>query len=61
MVNKRLRRLRKVNMLNSKILKKKKSPFMIYADFEGILVPEDNGKQNSNESYTNKYSKACCL
>ena len=34
---------------------------MIYADFEGILVPEDNGKQNSNESYTNKYSKACCL
>ena len=52
-------------MLNSKILKKKKkkkkSPFMIYADFEGILVPEDNGKQNSNESYTNKHSKACCL
>ena len=22
--------------------KKKKSPFKIYADFEGILVPEDN-------------------
>ena len=21
-----------------------KSPFMIYADFESILVPEDNGK-----------------
>ena len=30
---------------------------MIYADFESILVPEDNGKQNSNESYTNKYQK----
>ena len=42
-------------MLNSKILKEKiKSPFMIYADFEIILVPGDNGKQNLNESYTNK-------
>ena len=31
------------------------SPFIIYADF--ILVPEDNGKQNPKESYTNKYKK----
>ena len=30
---------------------------MIYADFESILVPEDNGNQNPNESYTNKYHK----
>ena len=30
---------------------------MIYADFESILVPEDNRKQNPNESYTNKYQK----
>ena len=30
---------------------------MIYADFESILIPEDNGKQNPNESYTNKYQK----
>ena len=37
--------------------RKIKSPFMIYADFESILVPEDNGKQNPNESYTNKYQK----
>ena len=37
--------------------RKRKSPFMIYADFESIVVPEDNGKQNSNESYTNKYQK----
>ena len=36
---------------------KRKPPFMIYADFENILVPEDNGKQNTNESYTNKYQK----
>ena len=25
---------------------------MIYADFESILVPEDNEKQNPDESYT---------
>ena len=35
--------------------RKMKSPFMTYADFESILVPEDNG--NPNESYTNKYQK----
>ena len=37
--------------------RKIKSPFMIYVDFESVLVPEDNGKQNLNESYTNKYKK----
>ena len=37
--------------------RKIKSPFMIYADFERILVPEDNGKQNPGESYANKYQK----
>ena len=37
--------------------RKIKSPFMIYADFESILVPEDNGKQNPKESYLNKYQK----
>ena len=30
---------------------------MIYADFESILVPEDNGKEIADESYTNKYQK----
>ena len=30
---------------------------MIYVDFESILVPEDNGKKNSNELYTNKHPK----
>ena len=34
-----------------------KSPFMIYADFESILVSEDNGRQNWNGSYTNKHEK----
>ena len=28
--------------------------FKIYANFESILVPENNGKQKSNESYRNK-------
>ena len=41
--------------------RKIKSPFMIYVDFESILVPEDNRKQKPNQSYTNKYQKhAAC-
>ena len=31
--------------------------FMIYADFESILLSEDNEKQNPNKSYTNKCQK----
>ena len=30
---------------------------MIDADFESILVPEDNGKQNPEMSFTIKYQK----
>ena len=37
--------------------RKIKSLFIIYTDFESILMPEDNGKQNPKESYTNKYQK----
>ena len=37
--------------------RKLKLPFMIYGDFESILIPEDNGKQNPEEPYTNKYQK----
>ena len=37
--------------------RKIKSSFMIYADFESIMLPEDNEKQNLNDSYTNKYKK----
>ena len=33
------------------------SPFIIYEDFESISVPEDNGKQNPRESYTNNDQK----
>ena len=32
--------------------RKIKPPFMIYADYENILVPQDNGKQNPDEFYT---------
>ena len=31
------------------------SSFMIYAYFESIVKPEDNGKKNPEQSYTNKY------
>ena len=34
-----------------------KSSFIINTDLESILVPEDNGKQNPEESYTSKYKK----
>ena len=37
--------------------RKSKSPFKIYPGFESILVSENNGKQNPEESYTNKYQK----
>ena len=62
MVNQQFICLRKVNVLNSKYFQSKiKSPVMIYADFESILVPEDNEKQNPNESYNNKHQKhAAC-
>ena len=35
--------------------RKMKFPFMIYADFESILVQKDDGKQNPDESYQKKY------
>ena len=37
--------------------RKIKSLFIIYGCFENILQPEDNGKPNSKESYTNKYQR----
>ena len=30
---------------------------MIYADFESVLLAEDNKKQNPDRSYKNKYQK----
>ena len=36
--------------------RKIKSPFMIYEDFESMLVPDDKGKQNPKD-----VSKTCCL
>ena len=37
--------------------RKTKLPFMIYADFESILAPDDNGKQNPHDCYASKYQK----
>ena len=33
-------------MLIPKIMKEKKSLFIVYGAFESILVPKNNGKQN---------------
>ena len=58
MVNKRLTYLKKDEYIKLKNFERKiKSLFMIYADFESILVPENNGKQNLLQSYTKKYQK----
>ena len=40
-------------MWNLKTMRKIKSPLMIYADVKSILVTENNGNQNPNETYTN--------
>ena len=40
--------------------RKIKSLFMIYADFESILVPENNKRRNLGESYTMKCQKYVC-
>ena len=38
-----------------KNFERKKSPTMIYANFESILESENNGKKKTDDSYTNKY------
>ena len=37
--------------------RKIKLPFTMHAEFESILVPEENRNQNPNKSYSNKYQK----
>ena len=37
-----------------------KCPFMIYANFESILVTENNGGQNPDESYTSNQNHVGC-
>ena len=41
--------------------RKIKSTLIVYVDFESILVPEYNGKQNPNKSNTNKYKKLAVM
>ena len=47
------RYLKKANMLYWNFMKEKSS-FWIHADFESISTPENNRKQNPDESHTNK-------
>ena len=54
----KINRIQRITMPNKvefvkfkNVERKMKSPFMIYSDFEIILVLENNGKQNPNESY----------
>ena len=55
MANKWLECLRKVKLINLKIMRKKESSLMIDTDFERILAPENNGKQNTDVSFATKY------
>ena len=48
---------KKCEYVKLKNFERKVMPFMNYADFESILVPENNGNENPNESFTNKYQK----
>ena len=62
-IKKTIKTNKKNQYVNFKNLEGKlKSPFMIYSDFESILVTEGNGKQNPNKCSTKKYQKtfACC-
>ena len=43
---------KRVPMLDSKMIKEKK--LWVILNLKVFLVPEDNGKQNPDESYTNK-------
>ena len=56
MYNKRLKFLKKDEYVKFKNYETKiKSPFIILADFESILVPENDGNQNPKKSFTKKY------
>ena len=43
-----------VKLLSLNYVRKINLLFKIYADFETILLPESNGKQNTDETYTDK-------
>ena len=54
----RIKARKKGKYVKFKNFKRKiKSTFMTHTGLESILVPEDNGKQNPEELYTNKYQK----
>ena len=60
MVNKLLRCLKKVNILDSKVTEEQQNhPLIIYADFESISVPENMGSNIQKFLYL-KISKIFC-
>ena len=44
-----------MKLLSLKTKQEEKSPFMTYADFESILVSENNGRQNTDASHKNNF------
>ena len=56
MAAKELRWLQRLNTSNWKITRKKVTIYDL-CRFPKCILPEDNGKQNPNESYTSKYQK----
>ena len=51
----RIQMPKKGEYVKFKIFQRKiKSQYMTCVDFESVLIPEHNGKQNLEESYTNK-------
>ena len=40
--------------------RKTKLPFVIYADFESILIAENNAKESPDESHKNRYQNHVC-
>ena len=54
MANRKLKWLKKLKLLYLKTIQDK-TALMSYADFESNLVPQNNGNQNPDEPYINKY------
>ena len=56
MASRRLKWIKKVKLLNSKNYKRKiKLSFIIYANFESFLIPENNGEKTPDDPYSNEH------
>ena len=50
-----IKMVKKGETVNLKTIQEEKSPFMTYADFESILVSENNGRQIPDASHKNNF------